>query len=173
MLFKTWSASANFLNWLKTKKMKIIQILNSPNWSGASNYCISVTTELINLGHRVLLITEPGKPAFKAEQAGIEIDTSIRLNHRNPLLYFHAMKRMKQIFRRFQPDIISAHINEGAWMSGMLARKFAPEAVVSRVRTEAILLIVTCIMSGPIILLLVQCFIKDCATKFLTFLQKK
>jgi glycosyltransferase involved in cell wall biosynthesis len=116
--------------------MKIIQILNSPNWSGASNYCISVTTELINLGHRVLLITEPGKPAFKAEQAGIEIDTSIRLNHRNPLLYFHAMKRMKQIFRRFQPDIISAHINEGAWMSGMLARKFAPEAVVSRVRTD-------------------------------------
>jgi glycosyltransferase involved in cell wall biosynthesis len=118
------------------KKMKIIQILNSPNWSGASNYCISVSKELITLGHQVLLLTEPGMPAFKAKEAGIPIDTTIRLNHRNPALYVQAMKRMKHIFRSFKPDIISAHINEGAWMAGMIARLFTPDAVVSRVRTD-------------------------------------
>ena len=116
--------------------MKIIQILNSPNWSGASNYCISVSRQLIELGHEVLLLTEPGKPAYKAEKAGIPMDTSIRLNHRNPYLYLHAMKRMKHIFRQFKPDFISAHINEGAWMAGMIAKKFFPQSLVVRVRTD-------------------------------------
>lgn len=116
--------------------MKIIQILNSPNWSGASNYCIQVSHELIKLGHQVLLLTEPGKPAFRAEKAGIPIDTTIRLNHRNPALYVHAMGRMKAIFRQFKPDIISAHINEGAWMAGLIAKKFCPDAIVARVRTD-------------------------------------
>lgn len=116
--------------------MRIIQILNSPNWSGASNYCISVSKELMKRGHEILLLTEPGKPLFKAQQLGIPFDDTIRLNHRNPLLYVHAMKRMKHIFKIFKPDIISSHINEGAWMAGLLARRFAPDAVVARIRTD-------------------------------------
>ncbi len=116
--------------------MKIIQILNSPNWSGASNYCIQVSHELIKLGHQVLLLTEPGKPSYRAERAGIPIDTTIRLNHRNPALYVHAMKRMKTIFKNFRPDIISSHINEGAWMAGMIAKRFSPSSIVARVRTD-------------------------------------
>jgi glycosyltransferase involved in cell wall biosynthesis len=116
--------------------MKIIQILNSPNWSGASNYCIQVSQELIKQGHQVLLLTEPGKPSYRAEKAGIPIDTTIRLNHRNPALYVHSMKRMKTIFRQFKPDIISAHINEGAWMAGLIAKRFSPESIVARVRTD-------------------------------------
>ncbi len=116
--------------------MKIIQILNSPNWSGASNYCISVSSELIKLGHEVLLLTEPGKPHFRAINLGIPCDDTIRLNHRNPLLYVHAIKRMKTIFKRFKPDIISAHINEGAWMAGLVAKKTVPEAIVARIRTD-------------------------------------
>lgn len=116
--------------------MRIIQILNSPNWSGASNYCIQVSKELIKLGHQVFLITEPGKPAYHAEKARIPFDTTIRLNHRNPILYVHAMKRMKTIFQKFKPDIISAHINEGAWMAGMIAKKFSPTSIVARVRTD-------------------------------------
>ncbi len=116
--------------------MKIIQILNSPNWSGASNYCIQVSRELVKMGHQVLLLTEPGKPAYRAEKAGIPTDTSIRLNHRNPYLFVHAMKRMKHLFCSFKPDIISAHINEGAWMAGMIAKKFAPQSIVARVRTD-------------------------------------
>lgn len=116
--------------------MKIIQILNSPNWSGASNYCISVSNELIRLGHEVLLLTEPGKPLYRAQQLGIPCDDTIRLNHRNPLLYVHAIKRMKSIFKKFKPDIISSHINEGAWMAGLIARKVVPNAVVARIRTD-------------------------------------
>ncbi|NCB39066.1 MAG: glycosyltransferase [Erysipelotrichia bacterium] len=116
--------------------MKIIQILNSPNWSGASNYCISVSHELIKMGHDVLLLTEPGKPLYRAQQLGIPYDDTIRLNHRNPLLFVHAIKQMKRIFRTFKPDIISSHINEGAWMAGLVARKTVPGAVVARIRTD-------------------------------------
>jgi len=116
--------------------LRIIQILNSPNWSGASNYCISVSRELIELGHEVLLLTEPGKPFQRASQLGIPCDDTIRLNHRNPLLFIHAIKRMKSIFKKFKPEIISAHINEGAWMAGLVARKTVPDAIVARIRTD-------------------------------------
>lgn len=116
--------------------MRTIQILNSPNWSGASNYCITLCRKLIGLGHEVLLLTEPGKPLDRARKAGIPCDDTIRLNHRNPALYLHAIKRMAKLFTEFRPDIISSHINEGAWMAGMVARRAAPKAAVVRVRTD-------------------------------------
>lgn len=116
--------------------MRTIQILNSPNWSGASNYCVTLCKKLAALGHEVLLLTEPGKPFERARSAGIPCDDTIQLNHRNPGLYLHAIKRMQKLFRSFRPDIISSHINEGAWMAGMVARRVAPDAAVVRVRTD-------------------------------------
>lgn len=116
--------------------MKIVHILNSPNWSGASNYCVQLCRQQILRGHEVLLLTEPGKPLERARSLEIPFDAGIRLNHRNPVLYIDAIRRMKKIFKSFKPDIISSHINEGAWMSGMVARKIIPEAVVLRTRTD-------------------------------------
>ncbi len=116
--------------------MRILLILNSPHWSGASHYCTLLGRQLLRQGHDVLLLTQPGKALDKARRFGIPYDDTIRLNHRNPGLYVHAMKRMKTIFRRFRPDIISAHINEGAWMAGLMARWFAPQAAVVRARTD-------------------------------------
>ncbi|HOY66940.1 MAG TPA: glycosyltransferase family 4 protein [Candidatus Ozemobacteraceae bacterium] len=116
--------------------MRTLHILNSPNWSGASNYCITLCRKLIEHGHEALLLTEPGKPLDRARAAGIPCDDTIRLNHRNPGLYLHAIRRMRAIFKTYHPDIISSHINEGAWMAGLVARRVAPQAVVIRVRTD-------------------------------------
>ena len=116
--------------------MKTLHILNSPNWSGASHYCLTLCRKLIEHGHEALLLTEPGKPLDRARAAGIPCDDSIRLNHRNPALYLRAIKRMRRIFSEYQPDIISSHINEGAWMAGMVARQVTPGSVVVRVRTD-------------------------------------
>jgi glycosyltransferase involved in cell wall biosynthesis len=116
--------------------MRIIHILNSPNWSGASSYCVNLCAQQLGLGHEVLLLTEPGKPRDRAGSMQIPCDDSIRLNHRNPYLYLHAYKRMRDLFLRFRPDVISSHINEGAWMAGMVAREFVPEATVIRTRSD-------------------------------------
>lgn len=116
--------------------MKIIQLLNSPNWSAASNYCILASKELMAKGHDVLLLTEPGIPLEKAKENGIPYDDSIRLNHRNLRKYLHALKRMRYIIHQYQPDIISAHINEGAWMPGLVAKYACPKAVIARIRTD-------------------------------------
>jgi len=116
--------------------MKTLHILNSPNWSGASHYCLTLCKKLIEHGHEALLLTEPGKPLDRARAAHIPCDDSIRLNHRNPALYLHAIRRMRRIFSEYRPDIISSHINEGAWMAGMIARQVTPDSVVVRVRTD-------------------------------------
>lgn len=116
--------------------MKIIQILNTHHWSAAANYCITISQELSKRGHDVLLLTEPGKALEKAKEVGLRYDDSIRLNHRNPLLFVDAIKRMKQIFRSFKPDIISPHMNEAAWLPGFIARRVCPDAIIARIRTE-------------------------------------
>lgn len=116
--------------------MRIIHVLNSPNWSGASHYCLQLCRMQAARGHQVLLLTEPGKPREKALEHGIVTDASIRLNHRNPALYLHAIRRMRCLFRSFRPQIISCHINEGAWMAGLVAKRYRPDAVVIRTRTD-------------------------------------
>ena len=116
--------------------MKIIQILNSPNWSAASNYCILASKELLAMGHEVLLITEPGIPFDKAIEYNIPVNNKLRLNHRNPRKFLQAFKLLKSLFKEFKPDIISAHINEGAWMPGLVAKYVCPDAIVARIRTD-------------------------------------
>lgn len=90
----------------------------------------------MKLGHDVLLLTEPGKPLEQAKKLGIPYNDEIRLNSRNVFDYLKTFKVMKHIFKEFEPDIISAHMNEGSWMAGMVARKFAPKAIIARIRTD-------------------------------------
>ena len=116
--------------------MRIIQVLNSPNWSAASAYCINVSYELMKLGHDVLIMTEPGKPLEQARNLGIPCDDKLRLNEHSLFAYVHGLKHLKQTYRWFKPDIVSAHMNECSWMPGFVAKMSCPEAKVVRVRAD-------------------------------------
>ncbi len=116
--------------------MKIIQVLNSPNWSAASAYCINVSYELMKLGHEVLIMTEPGKPLEQAKSLGIPCDDKLRLNEHSLSAYVHGLKHLKQTYKRFKPDIVSAHMNECSWMPGFVAKMSFPTAKVVRVRAD-------------------------------------
>lgn len=116
--------------------MKIIQILNSPNWSAASAYCINVSYELIRLGHQVLLMTEPGYPLEQAQKLGILCDSKLRLNEHSLFSYINSLKHLKKTIKSFKPDIVSAHMNECSWMPGFVAKIVYPKAIVARVRTD-------------------------------------
>ncbi len=116
--------------------MKIIQVLNSPNWSAASAYCINVSYELMKLGHEVLIMTEPGKPLEQAKSLGIPCDDKLRLNEHSLSAYVHGLKHLKQTYKQFKPDIVSAHMNECSWMPGFVAKMSFPTAKVVRVRAD-------------------------------------
>lgn len=116
--------------------MRIIQVLNSPNWSAASAYCVNVSAELMKLGHEVLLMTEPGQPMEQALALGIPCDDKLRLNSDNLFDQIKCMKHFKQVFKKYQPDIVSAHMNKGSWLPAFIAKKCCPKAVVVRVRAD-------------------------------------
>ena len=116
--------------------MRIIQVLNSPNWSAASAYCINVSYELMKLGHEVLIMTEPGKPLEQAKSLGIPCDDKLRLNEHSLSAYVHGLKHLKQTYKQFKPDIVSAHMNECSWMPGFVAKMSFPTAKVVRVRAD-------------------------------------
>ncbi len=116
--------------------MRIIQVLNSPNWSAASAYCINVSYELMKLGHEVLIMTEPGKPLEQAKSFGIPCDDKLRLNEHCLSAYVQGLKHLKQTYKRFKPDIVSAHMNECSWMPGFVAKMSYPTAKVVRVRAD-------------------------------------
>ena len=116
--------------------MRIIQVLNSPNWSAASAYCVNVSAELIKLGHDVLLMTEPGNPMKQALRLGIPCDGKLNLNSENLFEQIKCMKHFKQVFKHYQPDVVSAHMNKGSWMPAFVAKKSCQKAVVVRVRAD-------------------------------------
>ena len=116
--------------------MRIIQVLNSPNWSAASAYCINVSYELMKLGHDVLLMSEPGRPLEQAKKLGIPCDDKLRLNEHSLSAYIHGMKHLKKTYKYFKPDIVSAHMNECSWMPGFVAKMSFPTAKVVRVRSD-------------------------------------
>ena len=86
--------------------MRIIQILNTLNWSAASDYCVGVSAELIRLGHEVLIITQPGYALDHIKQMGLPYDDSINFSLKSPLSYVAAVKRFKRIYKDFKPDIV-------------------------------------------------------------------
>ncbi len=116
--------------------MRIIQVLNSPNWSAASAYCINVSYELMKLGHDILIMTEPGKPLEQAKSLGLSCDDNLRLNEHSLSAYVQGLKHLKQTYKRFKPDIVSAHMNECSWMPGFVAKMSFPTAKVVRVRAD-------------------------------------
>ena len=116
--------------------MRIIQILNTLNWSAASNYCVGVSAELIRLGHEVLIVTQPGFALDHIKQMGLPYDDSVDFCLKSPLSYVAAIKRFKRIYKEFKPDIISAHMNHNAWLPGLISKICMPEVVVARVRTD-------------------------------------
>ncbi len=116
--------------------MKIIQILNSPNWSAASAYCVNVSAELIKLGHEVLLMTEPGKPMNYALSLGIPCDDKLRLNDESLLGLVQCTKHLKHVLKHFNPDIVSANINKNSWLPALVTKKVCPKAAVVRVRSD-------------------------------------
>lgn len=116
--------------------MRIIQILNTLNWSAASNYCVGVSAELIRLGHEVLIITQPGYALDHIKQMGLPYDDSINFSLKSPLSYVAAVKRFKRIYKDFKPDIVSAHMNHNAWLPGFISKICMPKVVVARVRTD-------------------------------------
>lgn len=116
--------------------MKIIQILNSPNWSAAPAYCVNLSYQLMKLGHDVLIMTEPGRPMEKAIKLGIPCDDQLRLNSNSITEYVRNIRHLKRVFINFQPDIVSPHQNKCAWLPAFVAKMCLPKAAVVRVRTD-------------------------------------
>lgn len=116
--------------------MKIIQILNSLNWSASSAYCIWASYELIKLGHDVLIMTIPGKALDHIKELGIPYNDQLLMNQNNILGFVHDIKLLKKVYKYFKPDIVSAHVNKNSWLPAFVARKILPNSIIVRVRTD-------------------------------------
>ena len=116
--------------------MRILQVLNTLNWSASSAYCINVSYELIKLGHEVLILTEPGYALNHIKELGIPYDDRLSIDKYNIFSYLDAIKLLKKTYKSFKPDIVSAHVNKNAWMPAVVAKLAFPQAVVVRVRQD-------------------------------------
>lgn len=115
--------------------MKILVLLNSPNWSGASYYCIQFAHQMQIKGHNVLLLTEPGKPCKKAKLLNIKTCDWLQLNSwQLPLI--KSIKKIIMTTLKFKPDIITSHINEAGWVAAFIKKFYFPSAIAIRFRTD-------------------------------------
>ena len=94
------------------KSLSILEICLSRSWGGLEIYAASVAGWLEVRGHRVSMITLTGSPIVQAvEEKGIPVATVTR----NEYLWLPTICAIANYIKRFQPDVIHAHLSKDLW----------------------------------------------------------
>ncbi|AYB46921.1 glycosyltransferase family 4 protein [Paenibacillus lautus] len=115
--------------------MNILHIANHVKQSGNGivNVMIDVACEQAMLGHKVAVASEGGEYSALLRQHNIE---HYKLDQtRKPLQIMQAFFRFRDIVKRFQPDVIHAHMMTGALLSRYL-KGFNKYKIVTHIHNE-------------------------------------
>lgn len=108
--------------------MRVLLLATSTNLGGAEKQVLSLATALRRRGHeaRIVSMIPPGPVAAEAAEQGIEVDSlGMRPGVPDPRAFF----RLASIIRRWQPDVLHAHMLH-ANLLARLVRLVAPVPVV-------------------------------------------
>jgi len=108
--------------------MKLTQVMLSRGFGGAERYFTDLSVALAERGHAVQVICHKRFQELERLKAvpGIFTETLSVLGWWDPL----AQYSIKQVVKKFSPDLIHAHLARAAYIAGKTARKFNIPLVV-------------------------------------------
>lgn len=101
--------------------MKVTQVMLSRGFGGAERYFVDLSVALAERGHAVQVICHKRfqKLDRLKDVPGITTETLAVLGWWDPL----AQYRIKQVIKKFSPDLVHAHLARAAYIAGKSARK--------------------------------------------------
>lgn len=117
---------------MKSDKLTVLQLINVRWYNASAEYAIQISKYLKNRGHNILIMCKEGIPAVNhAIESGLEVDTTLSFR---PMNFLTDLKKLKNISKNLNPDIIHAHHADGHALAVVLKKFFeGPKIIRTRV----------------------------------------
>lgn len=105
---------------MKADKLRILEVITPSHYSGAERVVTYLSGELARQGHEVLVATKP-LPLLEQELARRGVPCEVL-----PLsgkLNWVAGAKLRQLIRRYRPQVLHAHLSTAAWRSSCAAHR--------------------------------------------------
>ncbi|MDA1000648.1 MAG: glycosyltransferase, partial [bacterium] len=106
------------------KPLRIIQVISSSWWTGASEPALQLTSGLARRGHQLHFVCGRGERLEEeANLAGFPPEEGVALTRSlNPIRVLRAVFDLAALFRRVRPDIVHTHLSADHWLCLLAAR---------------------------------------------------
>ncbi|MCJ7577554.1 MAG: glycosyltransferase family 4 protein [candidate division Zixibacteria bacterium] len=96
------------------RNLNILQLINVRWYNACAYYAITLSYALKRRGHKVIVAADPkSPPILEAQKLGLEVYEDLYLSHTSPGMIVYNIKRMADLIKRENIDIINAHRGEG------------------------------------------------------------
>ena len=107
---------------MSQKPYRILQLIPSMQSGGAEKSCIDVAAAIVRSGHQAYVATSGGLWTAEIIRAGGKV-ISLPLKSKNPLTIWRNAKRLAEIIREYDIDLVHARSRAPAWSGYWAAQK--------------------------------------------------
>jgi glycosyltransferase involved in cell wall biosynthesis len=96
------------------RNLNILQLINVRWYNACAYYAVSLSYALKRRGHKVIVAGDPkSPPLLEAQKLGLKVYEDLYLSHTSPGMIVYNIKRMADLIKKENIEIINAHRAEG------------------------------------------------------------
>jgi glycosyltransferase involved in cell wall biosynthesis len=117
------------------RNLNILQLINVRWYNACAYYAVTLSYALKRRGHKVIVAGDPkSPPILEAQKYGLEVYQDLYLSHTSPGMIVYNIKRMADLIKNENIDIINAHRAEGHLVAALY--KYILKRKIPLIRTR-------------------------------------
>lgn len=117
------------------RNLNILQLINVRWYNACAYYAITLSYALKRRGYKVIVAGDPkSRPLWEAQKLGLEVYEDLYLSHTSPGMIVYNIKRMADLIKNENIDIINAHRAEGHLVAALY--KYILKKKIPLIRTR-------------------------------------
>jgi glycosyltransferase involved in cell wall biosynthesis len=119
------------------RNLNILQLINVRWYNACAYYAITLAYALKRRGHRVIVAGDPkSPPLLEAQKLGLEVYEDLCLSHTSPGMVVYNIKRIADLVKQENIDIINTHRGEGHLVTALYRYIFKKKIPLVRTRGD-------------------------------------
>jgi glycosyltransferase involved in cell wall biosynthesis len=117
------------------RNLNILQLINVRWYNACAYYAVSLSYALKRRGHKVIVAGDPkSPPILEAQKLGLEVYEDIYLSYTSPWMVVYNVKRIADLVKKENIDIINAYRGEGHLVAALY--KYVSKKNIPLIRTR-------------------------------------
>jgi glycosyltransferase involved in cell wall biosynthesis len=119
------------------RNLNVLQLINVRWYNACAYYAVTLSYALKKRGHRVIVAGDPKSPPIgEAQKLGLEVYEDLYLSHTSPGMIVYNIKRIADLVKQENIDIINAHRGEGHLVTALYRYIFKKKIPLVRTRGD-------------------------------------